>query len=96
MKLIMRTLLIHMVDATGQRVGEITVDEMELHLTLTLDLGRQGYRENVHQISGRGTLGFGVGQMDSKVPYVAASGRRAAGLGNSTDSTTIAFHFKVI
>ena len=31
--------MIHMVDARGQRVGEITVDEMELHLALTLDLG---------------------------------------------------------
>ena len=40
MKLIMRNLMIHMVDAMGQRVGEITVDEMELHLALTLDLGR--------------------------------------------------------
>ena len=50
MKLIMRNLMIHMVDAMGQRIGEITVDEMELHLTLTLDLGRQGYRENAHQV----------------------------------------------
>lgn len=47
--------------AMGQRVGEITVDEMELHLTLTLDLGRQGYRENAHQVSGRRTFGFGGG-----------------------------------
>lgn len=79
MKLIMRNLMIHMVDAMGQRVGEITVDEMELHLTLTLDLGRQGYRENAHQVSGRRTFGLGVGQMDSKVPDAAGFGRRAAG-----------------
>jgi len=59
MKLIMRNLMIHMVDATGQRVGEITVDEMELHLTLNLDLGRQGYRENAYQIGGRGHWGLG-------------------------------------
>lgn len=79
MKLIMRNLMIHMVDAMGQRVGEITVDEMELHLTLTLDLGRQGYRENAHQVSGRRTFGLGVGQMDSNVPDAAGFGRRAAG-----------------
>lgn len=34
MKLIMRNFVIHVVNAIGQRVGEIIVDEMELQFSL--------------------------------------------------------------
>ena len=64
-------------------------------LALKLDLCRQGGKGNSHHIGGREVFGRHVGQMDSKVPDLAGFGR-SAGRGKDTDSTTVAFHLKVI